>query len=63
MKIDKKFIEEHLGYEVQNLKVEPVYEGEECVGMQIFVTPKKSLKFVEIDFKVLPTGTKFEDYE
>jgi len=63
MKIDKKFIEEQVGYEVQDMKLEPIYEGDECVGLQIFVTPKKSLQFIELDFKVLPTGAKFEEDE
>lgn len=63
MKIDKKFIEEQVGYEVQDMKLEPIYEGKECVGLQIFVTPKRSLQYIELDFKVLPTGTKFEDDE
>ena len=63
MRIDKKFIEEQVGYEVQDMKLEPIYEGKECVGLQIFVTPKRSLQYIELDFKVLPTGTKFEDDE
>jgi len=63
MLIDKKFIEEQVGYEVQDIKLEPIYEGKECVGLTIFVTPKKSAQYIELDFKVLPTGAKFEDDE
>ena len=61
MLINKKFIEEQVGHEVQDIKLEPIYEGKECVGLQIFFTPKKSTQYIELDFKVLPTGVKFED--
>ena len=63
MRIDKKFIEEQVGYEIQDMKLEPIYEGKECVGLQIFVTPKTSLQFIEIEFNVLPTGASFEDFK
>ncbi len=63
MIINKEFIEGQVGYEVQDVKLEPIYEGKECVGLQIFVTPKRSARYVEIDFKVLPTGAKFEENE
>lgn len=63
MIIDKKFIEEHVGYEVQDMKLEPIYEDGECVGLKIFVTPKMTLRYIELDFKVLPTGSSFEEDE
>jgi len=63
MEIDKEMFEKMIGREVSDVKVEPIYENGELIRLNISVVPVKSIKFIDLDFKVLPTGVKFEDIE
>lgn len=63
MEFDKEMFEKMIGHEVSDVKVEPVYENGELIKLNISVIPVRSLKFIDLDFKVLPTGAKFEDIE
>lgn len=61
MNIDKKFIEEQIGCEIQDMKLEPIYKDNKCVGLNIFVEPINSIEFIDLDFNILPTGENFKD--
>lgn len=63
MEFNKEMFEKMIGREVSDVKVEPVYENGELIKLNISVVPVRSLKFIDLDFKVLPTGAKFEDIE
>ncbi len=63
MEFNKEMFEKMIGCEVSDVKVEPVYENGELIKLNISVVPVKSPKFIDLDFKVLPTGIKFEDIE
>lgn len=52
MIISKQHIEEYLGYELDFLKLKPLYENEECIGLQVFVKPKVTLEHIEIVFDI-----------
>jgi len=57
IEIDLKKIEESLGQEVQSIKAE--YDEENNV-LNLYVVPKKSLEFIDINFVISPTGTSFQ---
>jgi len=63
MKIDKEFVKKLIGHEVEDIKLEPMYDSGECIGLKILVKPKRSLEFIDLKFKVLPTGAKFENFD
>jgi len=61
MKIDKNFLEKVIGKEIQDVNVKPEYENGELVKLDIEVIPVQSAKFIDLDFKVLPTGVSFDE--
>lgn len=63
MEFNKEMFEKMIGREVSDVKVESVYENGELIKLNISVVPVRSLKFIDLDFKILPTGVKFEDIE
>ena len=47
MELDiKKIVEEQFGFEVDNIEVEPIFDGNKFIGMDIFVQPKKSIGYI-----------------
>lgn len=56
MKITKEDIEKQLGMEVQSIKIEPLYENGECIGLNILVQPIKTAEHINVDFKISPSS-------
>ena len=44
----KEVIEEMLGFEIQELKLEPMYEDSTCIGLSIGVIPVKPIEEILI---------------
>ena len=55
--IKKEFIEEILGYEINDFKVMPPQNG----VIDIYVVPKRGIQHVNMNITILPTGVKFEE--
>lgn len=62
-KIDKEFFEKMIGYELQDIKLEPIYKNGKITTINIALVPKKTLEFIDLDFKVLPSGSNFENFD
>lgn len=61
--IKKQDIEKALGYEINDFDISPVFVEDKFTGLSVRVVPKRKIEFIDLNFKVLPTGTKFEDDE
>ena len=48
-------IEKELGYEISNFKLEPIYENNNCIGLNILVEPKSKLDFIKRKITIQPT--------
>lgn len=55
--ITKEYLEHQLGYNIQDFNLEPLYEGEICIGLSIQVVPEQSIKEITI------TGIISNDFE
>lgn len=44
----KEVIEEMLGYEIQELKLEPLYDDSICIGLSVSVVPVKPIEEILI---------------
>lgn len=53
LNINKKDLENHLGYQIEDFKLEPVYLNGECTGLDVFVQPKSTIKELNLTVKIL----------
>jgi hypothetical protein len=53
MIITKESIENELGFEINNFKIEPMYENDQCVGLNIFVEKKTTVCVIENTIQIL----------
>lgn len=56
MKITKEMIEKEIGYEINEFKLEPLYENGECVGLGVNVEPKRKLEFINTTITISKSG-------
>lgn len=57
MELDiKKIVEEQLGYEVNNIEVEPVFVDGKFTGLSVKVEPKSGVKFIEHNITITKSG-------
>lgn len=54
--INKETLEKILGYEIHDFKIERVYFEDKLVELNIKIQPKQKIKFIDFDFKILPTS-------
>ena len=52
MIITKEQIEKEVGFKIQDLKLEPLYEGNVCVGLKVNVVPEQKIETINIQFSV-----------
>lgn len=52
IEITREMIERELGCEINNFKLKPLYEGVECIGLDVFVEPKMSIKEMTIPITI-----------
>jgi hypothetical protein len=61
MQYQDNFLEKMIGKEIQDVNVKPEYENGELVKLDIEVIPVQTAKFIDLNFKVLPTGVSFDE--
>jgi hypothetical protein len=61
--INKQNIEKALGYEINDFDFSPIFIEDKIIGLSVRVVPKRKIEFIDLNFKVLPTGINFEDDE
>ncbi len=54
--INKQELEKILGYEIENFKIEPVFDGEKLIKFNILIQPKTKIEFLDLNFKILYTN-------
>lgn len=62
--IDKNKIEQILGFEINDFKLEPLFEEDVCIGLKVFVKPYVSIEEISIslDFSQYKNIKTKEDY-
>lgn len=58
MEINKKDIENHLGYEISDFQGETYYRSDGTMGYSINVKPLTTQKYIQIKVTVTPTQIK-----
>jgi hypothetical protein len=46
--ITKEQLEQQLGFKIQDFKLEPLYNGKNCIGLSVQVVPVQSIDKIEI---------------
>ena len=57
--ISKEYLENILGYQISDFKVEPVVVGGEEVGLSVYIKPVIPVEFIDMEIKV--DGNELED--
>jgi len=53
---NKETLEQILGYEIHDFKIEPVYFENKLIRFDLKIQPKQKTECIYLDFKILPTN-------
>jgi|AntDeeMinimDraft_6_1070357.scaffolds.fasta_scaffold08682_2 hypothetical protein len=56
MEIKKEDIEKELGYEVNKIELEPLYEDGKCIGLNVMFEPKKGVGSINTTLTICKSG-------
>ena len=56
MKINKEWLEEYLGYELNNYKFEPQYDKDKIIAFNIKVEPKRKIEKLNLNITIKKSG-------
>jgi len=52
MEITKEMIENYLGYEINDFKLEPIFNKGIWSGLNINISPKRKLEYIDMKFTI-----------